>query len=77
MSGSASLAVDIGQMRFEGIRAMPRISSLSHSPLSADLAPQLPRTAANSNFANHPGLLHPIGRVVQTTLSRQPCIMLQ
>jgi hypothetical protein len=35
-------------------------SSLGHSPLSADLALQLPRTAANSNFANRPDLLNPI-----------------
>ena len=36
------------------------ISSLSHSPLSGDLALQLPRTAADRNFANHPDLLNPI-----------------
>ncbi len=36
------------------------LSSLGHSPLSADLALQLPRAAANSNFADHPDLLNPI-----------------
>ena len=36
------------------------LSRLGHSPLGANLALQLPRTAADSNFANHPDLLNPI-----------------